>query len=369
MARPNSPTGYIAPIALCCGAGLLVCSFANALSREGMEPPLLYWAGILVVALPIFWRLTSREASPAERLALVCLLGLSLYAVKVVRDAPLFSFSDEPVHAFNADQIVNHHHLFHFNPILPVTPNYPGLEGATSALMGLTGLSSYGAGIDHRRRRPALADVGAVPALHPRQRLGPHGRARGRDLRRQLQLLLLGCPVLLRVDRPAALRRAADGGGRTRRLAAPVGARVGGADRARHRCDRRHPPPHLLRRRGLPHPARARLLGAAAQLELAQPVALRHLRRAAGDRLALLVASSTFGYLGAGDRRSLRSDLQHRLRRRAAARASSRARVRHPADTAPGPRRRLARRRPARRRGLLRPADASGGAIARSPSR
>jgi hypothetical protein len=147
MARPNSTTGYIAPIALCCGAGLLLCSFANTLSREGMEPSLLYWVGILVVALPIFWRLTSREASTAERLTLVCLLGLSLYAVKVVRDAPLFSFSDEPVHAFNADQIVNHHHLFRFNPILPVTPNYPGLEGATSALMGLTGLSSYGAGI------------------------------------------------------------------------------------------------------------------------------------------------------------------------------------------------------------------------------
>jgi hypothetical protein len=147
MARPNSPTGYIAPIALCCGAGLLICSFANVLSREGGDPSLLYWAGILVIALPVFWRLTSREASTSERLALVCFLGLSLYAVKVVRDAPLFSFSDEPVHAFNAEQIASHHHLFRFNPILPVTPNYPGLEGATSALMGLTGLSSYGAGI------------------------------------------------------------------------------------------------------------------------------------------------------------------------------------------------------------------------------
>jgi hypothetical protein len=147
MARPNSPTGYIAPIALCCGAGLLICAFANVLSREGGDPSLLYWAGILVIALPVFWRLTSREASTSERLALVCFLGLSLYAVKVVRDAPLFSFSDEPVHAFNAEQIASHHHLFRFNPILPVTPNYPGLEGATSALMGLTGLSSYGAGI------------------------------------------------------------------------------------------------------------------------------------------------------------------------------------------------------------------------------
>jgi hypothetical protein len=147
MARPKPTTGYLAPIALAAGIGLLVCSLANTLSREGMDPSLLYWAGILFIALPIFWRLTSREASRGERLALVCLLGVSLYLVKVVRDAPLFTFSDELVHAFNADQIANHHHLFHYNPILPVTPNYPGLEGATSALMGLTGLSSYGAGI------------------------------------------------------------------------------------------------------------------------------------------------------------------------------------------------------------------------------
>jgi len=147
MARPKPTTGYLAPIALAAGIGLLACSFANALAREGGDPSLLYWAGILVIALPVFWRLTSRDASASERLVLVCLLGLSLYVVKVVRDAPLFTFSDELVHAFNADQIAGHHHLFRDNPILPVTPNYPGLEGATSALMGLSGLSSYGAGI------------------------------------------------------------------------------------------------------------------------------------------------------------------------------------------------------------------------------
>lgn len=147
MARPKPTTGYLAPIALAAGAGLLVCSFANTLARSGGYPSLLYWAGILVIALPIFWRLTSRDASTRERLLLACLLGLSLYAVKVVRDAPLFTFSDELVHAFNADQIASHHHLFRFNPILPVTPSYPGLEGATSALMTLTGLSSYWAGV------------------------------------------------------------------------------------------------------------------------------------------------------------------------------------------------------------------------------
>jgi hypothetical protein len=139
---------HLAAIVLAAGAGLLVCSVANALSRATLAPsPLIYWAGILIIALPIFYRLTSREASTGERLALVCLLGLSLYAVKVVRDAPLFTFSDELVHAFNANQVVEHKHLFHANSIIPVTPYFPGLEGATSALMTITGLSSFGAGI------------------------------------------------------------------------------------------------------------------------------------------------------------------------------------------------------------------------------
>ena len=140
--------GHFAAIALFAGAGLLLCSVTNVLARQLDGPPTaLLWLGVLIIVLPIFYRLTSEAASPGERLALVCLLGLSLYGVKLFRDAPLFTFSDEPVHAFNATQIVNHHHLFHFNPILTATPNYPGLEGATSALMTLTGMSPYGAGI------------------------------------------------------------------------------------------------------------------------------------------------------------------------------------------------------------------------------
>jgi hypothetical protein len=147
MARPHSTTGWIPPIALLTGAGLLACSLADALSRATLAPsPLIYWAGILIVGLPTFYRLTSEEASARERLVLVCMLGLALYAVKVMRDAPLYTFSDEMVHAFNAHQIAVHHHLFHANPILAATPYYPGLEGATSALMSLTGLSSYVAG-------------------------------------------------------------------------------------------------------------------------------------------------------------------------------------------------------------------------------
>jgi len=147
MARPRPKIGMLAPIALCSGLGVLLCAFVNSLARQQLGPnSALLWLGVLLIALPILYRLTSRDASPTERLILVCLLGLSLYAVKLVRDAPFFTFSDEFVHAFNADQIATHHHLFRFNPILRVTPSYPGLESATSALMTITGVSNYWAG-------------------------------------------------------------------------------------------------------------------------------------------------------------------------------------------------------------------------------
>jgi hypothetical protein len=146
--RARSQIGHLAPLALSTGAGLLLCSVANALSRATLTLAMpFYWIGILLLAVPIFYRLTSEDASARERLTLVCMLGLSLYLVKVFRDAPLFTFSDELIHAFNANQIADHHHLFRDNPILTATPYYPGLEGAASALMKLTGVSAYGAGL------------------------------------------------------------------------------------------------------------------------------------------------------------------------------------------------------------------------------
>jgi hypothetical protein len=148
QSHSRSRIGHLAPLVLSTGVGLLLCAVANALSRATLTPAMpFYWVGILLIALPIFYRLTSADAPARERLTLVCMLGLSLYLVKVFRDAPLFTFSDELIHSFNANQIADHHHLFRDNPILTATPYYPGLEGAASALMQLTGASAYVAGL------------------------------------------------------------------------------------------------------------------------------------------------------------------------------------------------------------------------------
>ena len=134
-------------IVLLAAIGLFLCALANALSRATQEPnSVIYWLGLLVIAVPIFFRLSSKEPSYRERLGLVLLLAAALYGVKVVHDSIFFTFPDEFVHAFNAENIARYHHLYHFNPAIPTTPHYPGLEGATSALMMLTGMSAFGAG-------------------------------------------------------------------------------------------------------------------------------------------------------------------------------------------------------------------------------
>jgi hypothetical protein len=140
---PWTPTP-LALLAVFAGIGLVLCALANMYSRQAVATPeLLYYAGVALAVAPIVLRLTSEAVSPRERFALVGLLALTLYLVKVIRDPMLFTLSDEPIHAFNATEVVQGHHLFHDNPVLPITAHYPGLAGATSALATLSGLSVY----------------------------------------------------------------------------------------------------------------------------------------------------------------------------------------------------------------------------------
>ena len=90
---------------------------------------MIYWAGLLLIVLPIFYRLDLEGRLGARTVGLVCLLGLALYGVKVVQDSLLFTFPDEFVHAYNAGQIVDHHHLFRAIPYSRSPPDTPGWRG------------------------------------------------------------------------------------------------------------------------------------------------------------------------------------------------------------------------------------------------
>lgn len=146
LGRRRAPSPPLV-LAVCAAAGLLLCAIANAQTRQAGSGQLIFWTGLVVILGPIVYRLILPSPSARERLVLVLLLGLTLYLVKVVRDPFLFTFPDEAIHGYNANQVNLHHHLYNGNPILPVTDGYPGLASATSALMALTGMSSFGAGV------------------------------------------------------------------------------------------------------------------------------------------------------------------------------------------------------------------------------
>ena len=129
-------------------AGLLMVGVADAGAwhQAGWAAPLFYAGLALVYATPAF-RMLSRGAGRGERLALVVMLGIALYAVKVMHAPSMFTFRDEFGHWRTTSDILASHHLFSNNPVVGAYSYYPGLEIATAALVKLTGLSIFQAGL------------------------------------------------------------------------------------------------------------------------------------------------------------------------------------------------------------------------------
>ncbi|CAG0927118.1 hypothetical protein TFLX_00363 [Thermoflexales bacterium] len=137
------------PILCLIGAvGLALVSIADTLARSGMgRYELLFWLGLSLLVGPIGGRLASRAPTRRERIGLVMVLGLGLYLVKIMHSPQAFTFSDELIHYFNGNRILETGRLFSPNPILPVTPSYPGLETVTASLSSLSGLNLFDSGI------------------------------------------------------------------------------------------------------------------------------------------------------------------------------------------------------------------------------
>lgn len=128
--------------------GLLIVAFADTAARATnvwAEP--LFWSGLLIIYVPVMLRLCSVLATREERLALVIIVGLGLYFVKVLHSPLGFTYHDETAHWRTAIDIFRSGHLFAKNPLLLVSPLYPGLENATVALASTSNLTIFTSGI------------------------------------------------------------------------------------------------------------------------------------------------------------------------------------------------------------------------------
>lgn len=148
--RPPSASGWgwLPGLSVIVALGLVLVAVADngaRVSASWGQP--LFWAGLVVLFAPVAARLSSVQASRSERLALVVMVGLGLYLVKILHQPVAFTFHDELGFWRNTHDIVVSGHLFEPDPIVGSYAVYPGLQIATDALVKLGGLSIFQAGV------------------------------------------------------------------------------------------------------------------------------------------------------------------------------------------------------------------------------
>jgi hypothetical protein len=139
---------WLPQVTLCAALGLLSIAIADAGSLQGnsVVAP-LFWLGLLLIFVPIALRILSQNVSRTERFTSVVFLGATLYIVKILQSPTTFAFFDEFIHWRTTEDILQTHHLFTYNPLLPTAAVYPGLATLTAGIVDITGLSPFIAGL------------------------------------------------------------------------------------------------------------------------------------------------------------------------------------------------------------------------------
>jgi hypothetical protein len=102
-----------------------------------------FWAGMLLIELPIAGLIVRRATPRPMRPALLLLLGLVTYLPKLLRSPAGPVYHDEFAHWRATYEILSTGRLFEPNPIIPIISRYPGLHAATAALVNATGLTIW----------------------------------------------------------------------------------------------------------------------------------------------------------------------------------------------------------------------------------
>jgi len=143
----------ISVITLSAAIGVLVSSMGYADGRAGAGSGsgsgiALYWLGQVLILLPIAGRLISRrQMSNGSTIALIVVLTIAEYLLKVNYSPLGFGFNDEFLHWRGTTNMLESGKLFELNYGLPIGTHYPGIEEVTAALISATGLSVFEAGL------------------------------------------------------------------------------------------------------------------------------------------------------------------------------------------------------------------------------
>jgi len=144
---PSRDLTSIASISFTSAVGLTFVALAQVAAMHGHGAAhALYWVGIIAISFPAVYVALSPYVSRKERVALVLIMGLACYGVKMIHSPMGFTGFDEFLHWHTALNVTEQKHLFGANSLLPVSPLYPGLEIVTTAFASLSGLSIFVSG-------------------------------------------------------------------------------------------------------------------------------------------------------------------------------------------------------------------------------
>ena len=136
----------IAALACCLIGGMAAMAHGYQIGEYHLSTPsefAWFWAGMLLLILPIVSLIARRKTSRAARTALLILYGIVSFAPKLLRNPAGPLYHDEFAHWLDTDEILRTGKLFQPNPILPIAARYPGLQAATAALVHATGLTIW----------------------------------------------------------------------------------------------------------------------------------------------------------------------------------------------------------------------------------
>jgi hypothetical protein len=102
-----------------------------------------FWAGMLMLELPIAGLIARRATPRIMRTALLILYGLVTYAPKLLRNPTSPDYHDEFAHWRATYEILSTGKLFQPSPIISIIARYPGLHAVTAALVHATGLGIW----------------------------------------------------------------------------------------------------------------------------------------------------------------------------------------------------------------------------------